>query len=195
MRNWINLFENAQLPEMLFHGTPTEGLIGIFLAGKIEHRAGIDRGHHGVSFTSDIDTAKQFAHYDGHEESNLYIEALLDIRHDRAKTGAVIYCHSANLGRIEAYDDSDGDDLEREWRTYGDVPLAAISSIALIPDEIRAYRDDYLKAREMIDFNDSLRDHMSSSYRESMQQWLHDDRILAAIDAILSSPLLVAWPI
>ena len=70
----MNLFENEAPPEMLYHGTTIEHLIGIFIKGTIDQSSGQDDGHDGVSFTSDIDVAKNFAHEECHDSNVLYRE-------------------------------------------------------------------------------------------------------------------------
>jgi hypothetical protein len=191
MRHWMNLFEAEAPPEMLFHGTPLEHLINIFIAGAVIHRPGIDQGHHGVSLTSDIDTAKGFAHEDCHDSSVLYLEVGAS-EYNPCKSGTILYFKSADLGRLERYDDTDGD-WESEWRTYGDIPVGAITAIALIPQEVEAWRSDYIRMRT--EYGPKKHAHMNQDWHDGINQWLHSDKVLAAVDAILASPLLVRWPI
>lgn len=189
MRQWIDLVEHQSMPQVLYHGTMFENLIGIFRHGRIIHRPGVDQGHDGVSFTSDIDVAKAFAHVDAHDSGILYGEILTD--HEPNLTGAVIASEPSRLGRLEQYDDGTGDHLEAEWRTFGDVPVSAISWIAISHFEAEQYRKDYLEARETFDISE--REHMAQEWKDGITAYLADDNVLAAIDAILASPLVRPW--
>jgi hypothetical protein len=184
------LFESELEGYELYHGTPFEHLVGIFMVGRIIHRPGIDQGHHGVSFTTDIEVAKGFANEDAHDSSTLYGEVLGEDE-NRCRSGCIITCEPARLGKLDRYEHG-GDDLEAEWRTHGDVPLSAISSIALVRSEVEAYREDYLRAGKTFDASAS---HMPDDWKEGMAEWLHNPKRLAAIDAILANPLLRKWPI
>jgi hypothetical protein len=190
MRKWIALCEEAQRPEVVYHGTSMEALIGIFQNGKIEHRPNIDRGHNGVSFTSELDVAKMATTHDWHDGSGvLYDEILQD---DPPFSGGVILmAKTADLGRIEYYDDSDGDDLEAEWRTYGDVPLSAISQIAFRKSDFEQYLRDYLEARE--EFDPSDYDNRSPDFQKGIEKYLFDPAVQRAIEDIIAYPA-APWP-
>jgi hypothetical protein len=191
MRSWIKLVEaHTSPPAMLYHGTNLESLIGILMQGRIIHRKGIDRGHNGVSFTTDIDVAKGASHPDWHDGNGILYDEILPDDVTRL-AGVIIYCKSADLGRVEYYDDSHGDDLEAEWRTFGDVPASAISTIALDKREVEKYREDYLRAQQEYDRVDHA--HMADAWHEAVDDWLGNPEVLKTIDAILAYPT-VAWP-
>jgi hypothetical protein len=200
MRKWMNLFEQEAPPTVLYHGTTIENLISIFMSRIIEHRPDIDEGHHGVSFTSDIRTAKGFAHSDSRDGDYLHSE-ILNMSHPRFN-GAVFVAHSNALGRLEPYaEDSDSpnwteDMSEHEWRTFGDVPLSAISKVYVDKREVEQYRDVLLAHQN---HTPKPWPGVDQEYWPQHAKWATDfvrePKRLAAIEEILKSPMVVSYPL
>lgn len=189
MRNWLNLFED-EVPPVLYHGTPIENLISIFLAGVIYAREDIDEGHLGVSWTSDLHVAKSFAHSDSRDGDYLHTEILM-LPHPTFK-GAVLVAHGAALGRLEEYDDGgDGMKSEAEWRTFGDVPISAISGIMVDRAEIEQYRAVLLAHQ---DHKTKPWPQMPEENWADHEEWgtkfLTDPKRMEVIEMLLSSPML-----
>jgi hypothetical protein len=201
MRKWMNLFEQeAMVPPVLYHGTTIENLIGIFISGIINHRPDIDEGHHGVSFTSDMKTAMGFANWSSRDGDYLHSE-ILTVDHPKFN-GAVLVAQSSALGRLEPYaEDSDSpnwteDMSEHEWRTFGDVPLSAISKVYVDKREIEQYRDTLVAHQNHIP---EPWPEVDPEYWPRHLEWatkfLSDPKRLAAIEEILTSPSVVPYPL
>lgn len=189
MRKWMNLLE-SEAPDILYHGTPIENVISMLMTGMIHAREEIDKGHFGVSWTSDLTVAKGFAHSDSRDGDLLHTE-ILQIDQPIQK-GAVLVARSSALGRLDEYDDGgDGLKSEAEWRTYGDVPFSAVHQVIVDRRELEEYRATLL----------AHRDHEPQSWPEvdpkvwpAHYKWakdfLADPKRLAAIDGLLNGPLL-----
>lgn len=183
MRKWITLLEDEAPSAILYHGTPIEHLIHILMGGMLVHREGIDDGHAGVSFTSEFEVAQSFAHEETHESSVLYGE-FYSPEENNSLTGTVLSFSSADLGPLEQYHHA-GEDAEKEWRTFGDVPASHIMDIYCVPDEARAWREDYLAARNdpsMMNYLQGRDEHT----RNMLIGWLHSDEVLKTIDQIIA---------
>lgn len=143
MRNWIDLVENFE-DITLYHGTSIESIVDILSQGTIRHREGIDGSHNGVSFTSDLKIAWDFAHSDMRDGDFLHTEILGEEINCR---GSVLVFHDqtfvSQLENLQNFNDG----LESEWRSFGDVPASVISHILVHRKDLERYVSDFERAR------------------------------------------------
>lgn len=130
-------------PATLYHGTPAENLLTIFMTQQLRPMA-CDEGPAGISLTGDIEIAKRFASSDCRDGDFLHTEILGIEQPDML--GAVLEFDRASLGELVPYCIT-GRRCEDEWRSLTPIPFTAVRRIYVPVEEIILYRDLLLANR------------------------------------------------
>jgi hypothetical protein len=183
MRHFIDIIESASKPDVLYHGTTAESMIGILSSGVIEYRDGIDAWlgiHDGVSLTADKDVAWAFANTATHDGDLLHNEFSDE---DDDNGGAVFHIDPSKVGA--SYVRYNNSDAENEWRTHEeDIPLSAVIAIEIRKQDLVNYLDHFQKARAE-GYPDS-----SVLSEKAWNEFFNDPKKLSVMKGLMSHPLI-----